>query len=88
MVKAGRLPGMFFVYENWTNTFAKVHNGSCPYCNEGQGFQGRGTNTPSGRWHGPISTAQAAMDKAASLAAVYSNRAVWVVEGCKHCAPS
>jgi hypothetical protein len=35
----------FYVYENWTNTFAKVHRRGCPYCNEGSGFQGRGTRT-------------------------------------------
>jgi hypothetical protein len=30
----------FYVYENWTNTFTKVHRGSCTYCRDGQGFHG------------------------------------------------
>lgn len=33
----------FYVYKNWTNTFAKIHHGSSPYCNDGRGFQGGGT---------------------------------------------
>jgi hypothetical protein len=32
----------YYVYENWTNTFAKVHRGGCTFCNDGRGFQGRG----------------------------------------------
>lgn len=77
----------FYVYENWTNTFCKVHRGDCPYCNNGQGIQGRGTKTGSGQWHGSYATAHAAMSAALGFARSYSNSAVWVVEGCKYCAP-
>jgi hypothetical protein len=33
---------VFYVYENWTNAFTKVHRRDCAYCNDGRGFQGRG----------------------------------------------
>lgn len=76
---------VFYVYENWTNTFAKVHRGSCPYCNDGQGFQGKGTHTPSGRWLGPYDTDSAALAAAQHAAASHKNAAVWEVGSCGYC---
>lgn len=75
----------YYVYENWTNTFAKLHRGTCPYCNDGQGFQGRGTKTPSGQWHGPYHSADEGMRAAHAAANGHSNSAVWVVEACGYC---
>ncbi|MGH9044555.1 MAG: hypothetical protein ACRDVP_06945, partial [Acidimicrobiales bacterium] len=38
--------GDFYVYENWTNTFALIHQGTCSFCRDGQGNQGvRGNKT-------------------------------------------
>lgn len=77
--------GSFYVYENWTNTFAKVHRGSCPYCNDGRGFQGRGNRTRNGQWLGPFETADSAMVEARAAANRHSNSAVWIVESCGYC---
>jgi hypothetical protein len=78
----------FYVYENWTNTFTKVHRGDCTFCNNGRGFQGRGSSTPSGRWHGPYTSAASALGDAQRLANQHSNRDVWIVDTCKTCAPA
>lgn len=77
--------GNFYVYENWTNTFAKVHRWSCPHCNDGQGSQGRGNRTPNGQWLGPFETPELGMVEARALANRHSNRAVWIVEPCGYC---
>jgi len=77
--------GEFYVYENWTNTFAKVHRGDCPFCNDGRGFQGRGSRTPSGQWLGPFSTAAIATSAARSAANGHQNREVWEVASCGYC---
>ncbi len=29
----------FYVYENWTHNRARIHRGTCGYCNNGQGTQ-------------------------------------------------
>ncbi|MGP8007748.1 MAG: hypothetical protein ACLP2J_12050 [Acidimicrobiales bacterium] len=76
---------IYYVYENWTNTFAKVHRGSCPYCNDGRGIQGRGSKTPSGQWLGPFHSADEAMAAASAAASQHSNGDVWVVASCGYC---
>ena len=78
----------FYVYENWTNTFAKVHRGDCPYCNDGRGFQGRGSKTPSGQWLGPFSHSDEAMSAAQTAAGTHSNREVWEGGVCGYCCGS
>lgn len=75
----------FYVYENWTNTFAKVHRGDCPYCNDGTGFQGRGSSTPSGRWLGPFASRDVANPAARDAAHGHPNRSVWEVGTCGYC---
>ena len=75
----------FYVYENWTNTFTKVHRADCPYCNDGNGIQGRGSSTPSGRWHGPFADDASAFEAAQEAADRHSNRNVWEVGRCGYC---
>lgn len=75
----------FYFYENWTNTFAKVHRGGCPYCNEGSGFQGRGTRTRNGRWSEAFSSLQEALRAAQTAADQHANREVWEVGVCGYC---
>jgi len=81
--------GRFYVYENWTNTFTKVHRGDCSFCNEGQGNQGRGTRTGSGQWHPDppdyYPTAAAATAAARRIAAGHPNASVWTVSACSFC---
>lgn len=77
--------GSWYVYENWTNTFAKVHQGDCPYCNFGQGFQGRGSKTPSGQWNGPFASQSVALEAAEEAAGSYTNASVWIVGVCGYC---
>lgn len=76
----------FYVYENWTNTFVKVHRAECSYCNNGRGFHGAGTRTPSGEWHGPYRSGGEALAAGDALAREHHNYAVWTVSGCRTCA--
>jgi hypothetical protein len=78
----------FYFYENWTNTFVKVHRAECSYYNDGQGFQGRGRSTPSGRWSEPYKTAGEALTAARAAADRHANRSVWSVGTCGYCAPA
>jgi hypothetical protein len=75
----------FYVYENWTNTFALIHRGSCSFCNDGQGAQGRGSKTPNGQWHGTFLTMDDAINAAREVAARHSNSSVWSVRPCGIC---
>lgn len=75
----------YYVYENWTNTFAKAHRGSCPYCNDGTGNQGRGSKTQSGQWHGDWPSMEDALRVAQSIANGHSNASVWTVGPCGYC---
>ena len=75
----------YFVYENWTNTFVKVHRGSCPYCNEGNGMHGRGRKTQSGQWSDSFSSREEAMAFARSVVETYANRSVWTTGLCSYC---
>jgi hypothetical protein len=43
----------FYLYENWIHRRARLHRGSCSYCNYGRGTQGA-TEERTGRWYGPI----------------------------------
>ena len=77
--------GEFFVYENWTNTFALVHRGSCSFCNHGRGMQGRGSKTPNGQWHGSFPTLGEALAAARQAAEQHPNASVWTVRTCGSC---
>jgi hypothetical protein len=54
---------MYFVYENWTNTFCRVHEESCSFCNRRKGLFG-GRKTPNGQWHSGFRTLDAALRRA------------------------
>jgi hypothetical protein len=45
----------FYIYENWQAGPHKavLHNGSCGFCNNGQGLAG-GSDPKHGTWHGPF----------------------------------
>ncbi len=45
----------FWVYENFGNKRARIHDGACRYCNDGQGVGGDQTNDDD-KWHGPFAT--------------------------------
>ena len=75
----------FYAYENWTNTCTKAHRGSCTYCRDGQGFQGRGNRTPSGQWLGPFSSLSEGMNEATRAARRHDNYEVWSIGVCGHC---
>lgn len=78
----------FFVYENWTNTFAKVHRAECSFCNHGAGVHQSERRTQSGEWHGPYASAGEALGSAKELAARHNNRSVWTVDICRFCDPT
>lgn len=77
--------GVFYVYENWTNTFVKIHAASCPFCKDGQGAQGRGSKTGNGQWIGPFPTLGEALDAGKKAADGHSNRPAWSVAPCSIC---
>ena len=59
----------FWVYENWTVVAggkARVHRGDCYNCNHGQG-KNPNSSDRNGKWHGPITTENDAMNYANNL---------------------
>lgn len=56
----------FYVYENWTHKRARIHKGSCGYCNDGRGTQPSDSGK-NGKWHGPYEDRAKALDVAARL---------------------
>ena len=59
----------WWVYENWravTGGKARVHRGSCGYCNDGEGFQPQDSGK-NGKWHGPFDSKEQAFEYAKSL---------------------
>ncbi len=47
----------YWIYENWTaENKAKLHEGSCSFCNEGLGIHDDKEEGMNGRWHGPFNT--------------------------------
>lgn len=75
---------MYFVYENWTNTFCRVHRADCSFCNSGRGLFGGG-RTPSGQWHQGFQSRDEALAAAARLAGAHANASVWNVGPCHFC---
>lgn len=51
----------YWVYENWTHRHARIHQGSCRYCNNGKGWQPIDSGA-NGKWHGDFSTRSAAFN--------------------------
>jgi hypothetical protein len=82
---AGTENGEFYVYENWTNTFALVHRGSCSFCKYGQGTQKRGNKTGNGEWHGSFPAYDDAVTVARQKANRHPNGSVWIVRPCGIC---
>ena len=56
----------FYVYENWTIDRARVHKGSCSYCNDGKGVQVADSGR-NGKWRGPFVERKTAFDILAKL---------------------
>jgi len=46
---------MFYVYQNWhaRNLRARIHKGSCGFCNDGKG-RGTEIDPTRAKWHGPF----------------------------------
>lgn len=43
----------YWVYENWTHDYARIHRAQCSFCNDGVGIHSKSSND-NGRWHGPF----------------------------------
>lgn len=56
----------YYIYENWIHRRARLHRGSCSYCNQGRGTQGA-TEERTGRWYGPIADRAEAVARLQSL---------------------
>ena len=56
----------FWVYEHFSNKRARIHTGTCRYCNHGQGVGGDQSNDDD-KWHGPFNSFEEADKHAASL---------------------
>lgn len=70
----------YWVYENWTVKKARIHEGPCPYCNNGQGTdKPKPRGAANGEWHGPY----ASVDRAA----VVADRTGQPVSRCRRCKP-
>ena len=50
----------YWVYENWVNDKAFVHESTCQFCNDGEGFHGVSVSN-DGAWHGSFGTAEEAL---------------------------
>jgi hypothetical protein len=70
----------YYVYDNWTINKARVHRGSCSYCNEGRGIHANPSGRSS-RWHGPYDSVPKADQKARSLKRE-------ITDHCRSCVPA
>lgn len=48
----------FWVYENWTHRYSRVHRRTCCMCNDGRGIH-TGASERNGRWHAADTREQA-----------------------------
>lgn len=56
----------YFVYENWrADNKAKIHKGSCSFCNYGKGIHVQASST-NGKWSKPFASLEEAMKYAKS----------------------
>jgi hypothetical protein len=53
IVQGEDMPSSYWVYENFPNNHARIHLGSCSFCNEGKGTHNHPGTGPTSRWHGP-----------------------------------
>lgn len=53
----------YWVYENWTHDYAKIHRADCSFCNDGTGVHGKSSDA-NGRWHGPFEKLDKALIRA------------------------
>ncbi|SCW61653.1 hypothetical protein [Ancylobacter rudongensis] len=51
--------GEFWVFENWTHNYIRVHRRNCCMCNNGRGIH-TGAPERNGRWH-PAETREQAL---------------------------
>ncbi|MEL6259122.1 MAG: F0F1 ATP synthase subunit beta, partial [Pseudomonadota bacterium] len=56
----------FWIYENFSSKRARIHTGTCRYCNDGKGVGGDPTNDDD-KWHGPFADFASADAAAAAL---------------------
>ena len=56
------VPRTWWVYENLPRRRGRIHVASCSFCNDGQGLHD--STAPTGRWYGPFTTADAAIEQA------------------------
>jgi HTH-type transcriptional regulator/antitoxin HigA len=69
----------YWVYQNWTVDRARVHRGTCSYCNHGLGIHRNSSNRNS-EWRGPFTDRAAAFAVMTSLGRTDSR-------ACDNCAP-
>ena len=55
-------PRFWWVYENLPRRRGRVHVADCSFCNDGQGLHD--STAPTGRWYGPFTNADAAIEQA------------------------
>ncbi len=41
----------YFIYENWTHKYLRIHEGKCGHCNCGNGVQENILGAVNGKWH-------------------------------------
>lgn len=56
------VPRTWWVYENLPRRRGRIHVASCSFCNDGQGLHN--SSAPTGRWYGPFTTADEAIEQA------------------------
>ena len=56
------VPRIWWVYENLPRRRGRIHVASCSFCNNGQGLHD--STAPTGRWYGPFTTTDAAIEQA------------------------
>lgn len=69
---------IYYVYENWTVSRARIHFASCAYCNDGKGVH-PDAGDRNGQWHGPFLSFHEAREAA--------DKTGQPVSECKACCP-
>jgi hypothetical protein len=66
----------YYVYVNRPEPKARIHEESCPHCNNGTGCHNRSSKTKHGEWFGPFTFEKA------NIVAKETNKPI---SKCKHC---